>query len=96
MDRRAKQQLRLQQTVEGLSVAAIVYYLVGLVSIIAKGIKAGGVPLDAELISAIAVPLFAVTALVAVRRARRSVRDADAAPSAAPEDRQERQDNRPR
>jgi uncharacterized membrane-anchored protein len=30
MNQRARQQLRLQQTVEGLSVAAISYYVVGL------------------------------------------------------------------
>ena len=32
MDRRARLQLRLQQTVEGLSVAAVSYYVVGLVA----------------------------------------------------------------
>jgi hypothetical protein len=42
MDRRAKLQLRLQQTVEGLSVAAIVYYATGLVGYLAKGAKAAG------------------------------------------------------
>jgi len=42
MNNRARLQLRLQQTVEGLSVAAIVYYLAGLVGYLAKGIKAGG------------------------------------------------------
>jgi len=34
INRRAEQQLRLQQTVEGLSVAAIAYYIVGLVGIV--------------------------------------------------------------
>ncbi|MEO1204956.1 MAG: DUF3422 domain-containing protein [Pseudomonadota bacterium] len=38
MDRRAKLQLRLQQTVEGLSVAAISYYIVGLITYLAKGL----------------------------------------------------------
>ncbi|MCY7315753.1 MAG: DUF3422 domain-containing protein [Rubrivivax sp.] len=84
MDRRAKLQLRLQQTVEGLSVAAIVYYLVGLVAYLSKGLKAGGLPIDADLMAALAVPLLAVGALLAVRRARRSVRGAEA--------RQEQQD----
>ncbi len=36
MNRRAKLQLRLQQTVEGLSVAAITYYAVGLIGYLAK------------------------------------------------------------
>ncbi len=79
MDRRAKLQLRLQQTVEGLSVAAIVYYVVGLVGYLSKGLKAGGVPLDADLVAAAAVPLVAVAALMAVRRARKHIRDAETA-----------------
>jgi uncharacterized membrane-anchored protein len=37
---RQKQQLRLQQTVEGLSVVAISYYAVGLVGYLAKGAQA--------------------------------------------------------
>ncbi len=71
MDRRAKLQLRLQQTVEGLSVAAIVYYAVGLISYVAKGLKAGGLRIEPDLAAGIAVPLIAVAALTAVRRARR-------------------------
>ena len=42
MDRRANLQLRLQQTVEGLSLAAITYYIVGLTGYAAKGVKATG------------------------------------------------------
>jgi uncharacterized membrane-anchored protein len=71
MDRRAKLQLRLQQTVEGLSVAAIVYYMAGLVGYVAKGIKAGGLRLDPDLAVSLAVPALAVLAFVVVRRARR-------------------------
>ena len=71
MDRRARLQLRLQQTVEGLSVAAIVYYLAGLVGYLAKGIKAGGWRFEPDLIVGIAVPALAVVAFMAVRRARR-------------------------
>ena len=41
MNRRAQQQLKLQETVEGLSIAAVTYYVVGLVGYVAKGIKAG-------------------------------------------------------
>ena len=42
MNRRQQLQLRLQATVEGLSVAAITYYIVGLVGYAAKGLKEGG------------------------------------------------------
>jgi uncharacterized membrane-anchored protein len=78
MDRRAKLQLRLQQTVEGLSVAAIVYYAAGLVGYLAKAGKAGGVPLDADLTVGLAVPVLALLALVTVRRARHHVQAAEA------------------
>ncbi len=77
MDRRAKLQLRLQQTVEGLSVAAIAYYVVGLVGYVAKGVKAGGLPLDADVVAGVAVPVVAVAALLVVRRARRHIRQAE-------------------
>jgi uncharacterized membrane-anchored protein len=71
MDRRAKLQLRLQQTVEGLSVAAIVYYMAGLVGYLAKGVKAGGWRFEPDLVVGIAVPALALLAFFTVRRARR-------------------------
>ncbi len=75
MDRRAKLQLRLQQTVEGLSVAAIVYYAVGVIGYVAKGLKAGGAPLNEDLIAGLSVPVVTALALLALRRARRRLRD---------------------
>jgi len=77
MDRRAKLQLRLQQTVEGLSVAAIVYYVGGLVSFLAKALKAGGVKVEPDLIVGAAIPVVAVAVLLAVRRAHRRIHDAE-------------------
>jgi uncharacterized membrane-anchored protein len=71
MDRRAKLQLRLQQTVEGLSVAAIVYYTAGLVGYVAKGLKAGGAPINADLAVLLAIPVLAILVVSAVRRARK-------------------------
>jgi uncharacterized membrane-anchored protein len=73
MDRRAKLQLRLQQTVEGLSVAAITYYAVGLIGYLAKGFKAAGVRIDPDLATGVAVPLIAGTALWMLRRVRRRI-----------------------
>ena len=77
MDRRARLQLRLQQTVEGLSVAAIVYYSAGVVGYLAKAGMAGGLPLNAELLTGISVPLLAALAILAVRRARRRIEAAE-------------------
>ena len=42
MDKRAKIQLRLQQTVEGLSIVAVTTYVAGLVSYIANALSAYG------------------------------------------------------
>jgi uncharacterized membrane-anchored protein len=78
MDRRANLQLRLQQTVEGLSVAAIVYYVVGLVAYLAKALKAGGLHLDSDLTAGLAVPVVAAAAVMVLRRARRHIRQAEA------------------
>jgi len=51
MDRRARLQLRLQQTVEGLSVVAISYYLMGLLGYVVKGMDDMGLlPIDTEII----------------------------------------------
>ena len=73
MDRRASLQLRLQETVEGLSIAAVTYYGVGLIGYVLKGMKGVGLPLPVEVIMAISVPLIAGSALLVVRRIRRIV-----------------------
>ncbi|MFZ6719592.1 DUF3422 family protein [Undibacterium sp. Ji49W] len=57
MNARAAQQLRLQQAVEGLSVAAISYYVTGLFSYVGKAIKQTGVNLNTDLFTGIMVPL---------------------------------------
>ena len=71
MDRRAKLQLRLQQTVEGLSVAAITYYVVGLINYAAKAAADARLPVRPEVLTGIAVPLVAALVFFATRRVRR-------------------------
>ena len=73
MNRRAEAQLRLQQTVEGLSDAAITYYVVGLVGYAAKGVKALGWAINVELAMALSIPLVALAALLGVRHVRKVV-----------------------
>jgi len=73
MDRRAKLQLRLQQTVEGLSVAAIVYYVAGLAGYLAKAAKAAGAGLSPDLLVGLALPFIALFVVLALRRARRAL-----------------------
>jgi uncharacterized membrane-anchored protein len=73
MDRRARIQLRLQATVEGLSVAAISYYVVGLIGYAAKALEKGGVPVHPELATGLAIPIVLVAVWALVRRVRRHV-----------------------
>lgn len=50
-------QLRLQSTVEGLSIAAISYYVVSLLLYVGKAGKAAGLPLNPELAAGALIPL---------------------------------------
>ena len=68
MNQRADLQLKLQSTVEGLSVAAITYYIVGLVSYLAKGAQQVGWPLSPETTAAIAIPAVGFTVWWSLRR----------------------------
>lgn len=77
MARRAKLQLRLQQTVEGLSVAAITYYVVGLIGYAAEGVEVAGVPLDPAITVAVSIPFVALAIAFAVHRVRRALEKAE-------------------
>jgi uncharacterized membrane-anchored protein len=50
-------QLRLQSTVEGLSIAAISYYVVSLLLYVGKALKAAGVPINPEMAAGALIPL---------------------------------------
>jgi len=73
MNRRAKLQLRLQQTVEGLSVAAITYYAVGLIGYLAKAAKSLGLHVDPDLAMGLSIPIVAVLVALGVRHIRKAV-----------------------
>ena len=73
MNRRAKAQLRLQATVEGLSVAAVTYYVVGLIGILAEGVAGRGIAVDKTLVMGISIPIVAAVGFLAVRRLRRKI-----------------------
>ena len=79
MNRRARLQLRLQQTVEGLSIAAVSYYVVGLINYLAKGLAEAGLPVDPTVATALAVPPVVLAIWWIVRRIRRvhAARDAN-------------------
>jgi len=73
MNKRAELQLRLQQTVEGLSVAAITYYIAGLVGYASKAVKAAGVHLDPDLVIGGSIPVIAAIVAFGLHRFRASV-----------------------
>ncbi len=73
MNARAAQQLRLQQAVEGLSVAAISYYMAGLFGYVGKALKAAGVPINPDVATGLMVPVFAVGVWFGLRRLHKSV-----------------------
>ena len=73
MNRRTQLQLRLQQTVEGLSVVAISYYSVGLLGYLFKALHETAPALKPEIATGLAVPVVAILATLAMRRIRRSL-----------------------
>ncbi|MEW6255228.1 MAG: DUF3422 domain-containing protein [Pseudomonadota bacterium] len=83
MNERTRLQLRLQRTVEGLSVAAISYYVASLVHLLVEGIHEGGLDarlgftLDPGLVTALSVPVAVLLVWSMVRRIRRAHADHD-------------------
>lgn len=71
MNERTRLQLRLQTTVEGLSVAAVSYYVVGLFGYLVKGAHDEGLPVDISLATALFVPVAVLAIWFVVRRIRR-------------------------
>ncbi len=76
MNARAAQQLRLQQAVEGLSVAAISYYMVGLFGYAGKAAKAIGWPVNPDLLTGALVPVVAAGVWLGLRRMHRRIHGA--------------------
>jgi uncharacterized membrane-anchored protein len=71
MNARTRLQLRLQTTVEGLSVAAITYYVVSLFGYLAKAAHDSGVSVEPTIATAAFVPVAALTIWWTVRRIRK-------------------------
>ncbi len=72
MNDRTRMQLRLQQTVEGLSVAAISYYVVSLGSYVFKALhETGWMKMEAGTATALSVPVTLIGIALIVRHIRR-------------------------
>ncbi len=78
MNRRAKAQLRLQATVEGLSVAAVTYYVVGLVGILAEGAADLGISVNKAVVMGASIPVIAAIAFAGIRRLRKKISQEEA------------------
>ncbi|MFM2030103.1 MAG: hypothetical protein RL517_1295, partial [Pseudomonadota bacterium] len=72
-DQRARLQLRLQETVESLSVLVLTYYAVSLLAYMAKGGKEAGLSIHPEIVAAIAAPIVAIVFLVISKRRRKRI-----------------------
>ena len=66
-------QLQLQTMVEGLSIAAISYYVISLLGYVLKALKGMGWPIDVEISTGIAIPLALAGVWLATRRIHRTL-----------------------
>lgn len=73
MERRGKLQLRLQQTVESLSIVAIAYYAAGLLSYLLKPFEAVSTGVPVSWIVAASIPVIAIVVFVGLRHFRRNL-----------------------
>ena len=84
MNNRAKVQLRLQETVEGLSIAAITYYSSQLVFYVSKGSKYLFPAISPEIVTAASIPVIAALALFGIKRMRKALAAEEAEEPAHP------------
>ena len=70
-------QLRLQSTVEGLSIAAITYYVISLAYYGIKALKVAGAPLNPEIATGALIPLVLWAVWRATRRIHERLQKAD-------------------
>jgi uncharacterized membrane-anchored protein len=73
MEKRARQQLMLQETVEGLSVAAISYYIIGIVEKLLDSAASLAPVLASKPVELLSIPAIIAVVWYAVRRLRRRV-----------------------
>ncbi len=71
MNRRSKLQFRLQETVEGLSIAAISYYAVGLLSYLFNGLPLKDWGLSKNVLTAACIPVVVISIWYLTRRIKR-------------------------
>ena len=73
MNKRTDLQLRLQGTVEGLSIAAISYYIVGLTSYLGKALNAVGANLNIDLFVGISIPIVVGIVWLSIHKIKKHI-----------------------
>jgi len=74
MDLRAKMQLRLQETVEGLSIVAITSYIVSLIGLISKAANTSEyIDINPALATGVSIPVVLLIVAIAVRRIHKKI-----------------------
>jgi uncharacterized membrane-anchored protein len=74
MESRSRTQLRIQEAVEGLSVFAISYYLIGLLKVVTEGLFPAEDAHAHKWLAAIAVPIVLGAVWLGVKRLRRAIK----------------------
>jgi uncharacterized membrane-anchored protein len=73
INQRGEVQLRLQQMVEGVSVAAMAYYLMGLLDYVLNAVKLSGFSVNKVMVKGFAVPIILLSTWLLVRFAIRYI-----------------------
>lgn len=68
MDKRAQLQIRMQQTVEGLSIVAMTHYILSLVGYLLKGIPKNITTVSSDVMLAAATPIVFIGVWLTIRR----------------------------
>jgi len=77
MNTHAKMQLKLQSTVEGLSIIAITSYVVGLIGSIAQAMKSAGWQINPSIAVGVSIPVVLVVVALGVRRIHKVIQKID-------------------
>lgn len=81
MNQHSRLQLRLQETVEGLSVIAIGYYSVGLVGYLFKGLESAGLMHNAAAVTGLATPVVVLLVWLGIQQLKERLLRSEAAGS---------------
>ena len=73
MNKRVLTQMRLQETVEGLSIAAITYYIIGLIGYFVKSTKSLGLGISADVIIGLSVVPVGLLVWISIRSVRKKI-----------------------